>query len=81
MGGWLNETQVMYAFHFYAGTHSFLLPRVREYASRIPIFCTEWGTSQANGDGGPFLDQAKAQGLGFGPLMAPSLAFRDYWAI
>lgn len=50
---------VMYAFHFYAGTHESLLDRVIEYASQIPIFSTEWGTSQASGDGGPYLDIAE----------------------
>merc|ERR1712048_1197347 len=51
---------IMYAFHFYAGTHMGLMARVREEARRIPIFATEWGTSQASGDGGPFLDNAKS---------------------
>jgi len=50
---------VMYAFHFYAGTHASLLQRVRETAPKIPLFSTEWGTSQASGDGGPYLDVAK----------------------
>jgi aryl-phospho-beta-D-glucosidase BglC (GH1 family) len=50
---------VMYAFHFYAGTHASLLQRVRETAPKIPIFSTEWGTSQASGDGGPYLNVAK----------------------
>merc|ERR1712048_160882 len=50
---------IMYAFHFYAGTHMSLMERVREEARLIPIFATEWGTSQANGDGGPYLDDAK----------------------
>merc|ERR1711953_509935 len=49
----------MYAFHFYAGTHMSLMARVREEARLIPIFATEWGTSQANGDGGPYLEDAK----------------------
>lgn len=49
---------VMYAFHFYAGTHMPLVKRVREEAKLIPIFATEWGTSQANGDGGPYLEAA-----------------------
>merc|ERR1712048_931929 len=51
---------IMYAFHFYAGTHMQLMQRVREEAKQIPIFATEWGTSYASGDGGPFLDNAKA---------------------
>lgn len=50
---------VMYAFHFYAGTHDFLLSRVEQYASEIPIFATEWGTSEASGNNGPFLDVAQ----------------------
>jgi len=50
---------VMYAFHFYSGTHRALLSRVRTYALRIPIFVTEWGTSRASGDGGPFLETAR----------------------
>ena len=49
---------VMYTFHFYAGSHTSLLGRVEQYASQIPIFVTEWGTSQANGDGGPYLTEA-----------------------
>jgi len=54
-----NPYNVMYGFHFYAGTHESLLQRVREYAPQIPIFSTEWGTSQASGDGGPYLDVAE----------------------
>lgn len=50
------STNVMYAFHFYAGTHASLLSRVRQYRSAIPLFCTEWGTSEASGNHGPFLD-------------------------
>jgi len=50
---------VMYAFHFYAGTHRFLLSRLRQHAASLPIFVTEWGTSDASGDGGPYLDNAK----------------------
>mmetsp|Transcript_30089 Transcript_30089/g.93076 ORF Transcript_30089/g.93076 Transcript_30089/m.93076 type:complete len:1269 (-) Transcript_30089:147-3953(-) len=43
---------VMYAFHFYACTHDFLLDRVKEVRSQIPIFVSEWGTSSADGNGG-----------------------------
>ena len=50
---------VMYAFHFYAGTHESLMSRVKENAPKIPIFATEWGTSEASGNNGPFLDVAK----------------------
>merc|ERR1711972_670827 len=51
---------VMYAFHFYAGTHMGLMARGHEEAKLIPIFATEWGTSQASGHGGPYLEDAKA---------------------
>lgn len=54
------QYNVMYAFHFYAGTHMFLLNRVREYITKIPIFVTEWGTSEASGDNGPYLDNTQA---------------------
>lgn len=44
------EPNIMYAFHFYAGTHatSMLIP----YINLIPIFVTEWGASNSSGDGG-----------------------------
>merc|ERR1711937_910925 len=35
------------------------MTRVREEAKHIPIFATEWGTSNYDGDGGPFLDNSK----------------------
>ena len=50
---------VMYVFHFYAGSHMSLTSRVTQYASQIPIFVSEWGSSQASGDGGPYLTEAK----------------------
>jgi hypothetical protein len=55
----LNPHNVMYAFHFYAGSHMGLLERVRSEAALIPIFATEWGTSTYSGDGGVFSEQAK----------------------
>lgn len=47
---------VMYTVHFYAGTHG------KEHRKNIkkalkmgaPVFCTEWGTTMASGDGGVF---------------------------
>jgi len=50
---------VMYGFHFYAGSHSNLRARVREYATVIPIFVSEWGTSQASGNAGVYLTESK----------------------
>lgn len=40
---------VMYTFHFYAGTHASLLPRLAQQATKIPIFVTEWGATQSDG--------------------------------
>merc|ERR1739848_792241 len=34
----VKSYHVMYGFHFYAGTHSSLRARVREYATVLPIF-------------------------------------------
>lgn len=51
----------MYALHFYAGTHGQFLRDKANYAlsKGAPIFVTEWGTSDASGNGGVFLDQSR----------------------
>lgn len=58
----IADGNTMYAFHFYSGTH-----KENEYVwsnvesaleAGIALFCTEWGTSSASGDGGPFLEEA-----------------------
>lgn len=51
-----------YTVHFYSGTHgeslrSNVLSAMRQGQA---VFCSEWGTSKATGDGGPYLDQAEA---------------------
>lgn len=52
---------IMYTFHFYAGTHGDELREkvVRAQDGGLPIFVTEWGTSEASGDGGPYTEEAK----------------------
>ncbi len=50
--------QLMYSFHFYAGTHTDLIPRLKEYAGKIPVFITEWGTTAADGHTGIYLENA-----------------------
>ncbi|WP_426448121.1 cellulase family glycosylhydrolase [Paenibacillus sp. S-38] len=52
---------IMYAAHFYAGTHGQWLRDKIDYArgKGASVFVTEWGTSDASGDGGPFLTQAQ----------------------
>lgn len=46
-----NAYNVMYAFHFYAGSHSWMIPNLKTAIGSIPIFCTEWGTSTSTGNG------------------------------
>lgn len=50
-----------YTVHFYSGTHGESLRNNVLSALRQgqAVFCSEWGTSEASGDGGPFLDQAE----------------------
>ncbi|WP_078579508.1 cellulase family glycosylhydrolase [Salipaludibacillus agaradhaerens] len=57
----LADPNVMYAFHFYAGTHGQNLRDQVDYAldQGAAIFVSEWGTSAATGDGGVFLDEAQ----------------------
>ncbi|MEK5081914.1 cellulase family glycosylhydrolase [Bacillus sp. FSL H8-0515] len=57
----LKDANVMYALHFYAGTHGQFLRDKANYAlsKGAPLFVTEWGTSDASGNGGVFLDQSR----------------------
>ena len=50
----LNEKNVMYAFHFYAQTHTnnFRSRVEKAIKSGLPIFITEFGTCDASGNGG-----------------------------
>nr|WP_244864963.1 cellulase family glycosylhydrolase [Xylanibacillus composti] len=57
----LSFSNVMYAAHFYAGTHGqFLRDRI-DYALNkgAGIFVSEWGTSDATGGGGVYLTQSQ----------------------
>lgn len=48
----IDEKNIMYAFHFYAGSHDHLMSKFEEAANEnLPIFVTEWGTSYADGNG------------------------------
>ena len=57
----LNFTNVLYALHFYAGTHRDELRRNANFAlsRNLPIFVSEWGLTDATGKGG--LDLSEAQ--------------------
>ena len=47
-----NAYNTMYSFHFYAASHSSYRSEVQSAANSIPIFATEWGLSDASGNGG-----------------------------
>jgi endoglucanase len=55
----LKYDNIMYTFHFYAGTHKEdLRDRIISNVSGIPLFCTEWGSSDCNAKGGPYAEEA-----------------------
>ena len=54
----INDELVMYALHFYSGTHTeWLRERVKEALKNIPIFVSEWGVSDASGNGGVYKEE------------------------
>lgn len=57
----LDDKNTMYALHFYSGTHKKnLRDKVdKALANKIPIFVSEFGVSDASGNGGVYLDEAK----------------------
>ncbi|ATA23843.1 1,3-beta-glucanase [Brenneria goodwinii] len=57
----LPDRNTMYVLHFYAGTHKLSLRERLDYALNrgVPIFVSEWGTSEAAGDKGPFLAESR----------------------
>ncbi len=57
----INESNIMYALHFYAGTHKENLRDKAQIAlnNNLPLFVSEWGMSDASGNGGIFIDSSK----------------------
>lgn len=56
----LSYENIMYAFHFYAGTHKqYLRDRVNAASDKIALFSTEWGTSDCYAQRGPYLGETK----------------------
>lgn len=54
----INDELVMYALHFYSGTHTeWLRERAKEALKNIPIFVSEWGVSDASGNGGVYKEE------------------------
>src|ERR1035437_3820046 len=43
-------SNLMYTFHFYAGSHT--TDMLTNYINQLPIFVTEWGPSDSSGNGG-----------------------------
>lgn len=57
----LNTANIMYTCHFYSGTHTqWLRDRISNAISQgLPVFISEWGTSDASGNGGVFTDETQ----------------------
>lgn len=56
----LQEKNIMYALHFYAGTHKEKLrEKAQKALERIPIFVSEWGVGEASGNGGVFIEESQ----------------------
>lgn len=57
----VDGENLMYAIHFYSGTHGQDLRDKVDKALELgaPIFSSEWGTSQASGTGGPYITKAE----------------------
>ncbi|EGB09645.1 hypothetical protein AURANDRAFT_12783, partial [Aureococcus anophagefferens] len=71
---------VMYAFHFYACSHQSLLARVEEFRTVIPIFVSEWGTSDYSGNGATCVCDAR-DFLDVFSRAAPSISMAQWsWA-
>lgn len=57
----IQETNIMYTTHFYAGTHhQDLRDKIEDaLASGLPICISEWGVSAADGNGGVYVESAQ----------------------
>ena len=62
------DDNTIYSLHFYSGTHetahdktdrdNVMSNAIYALENDAPIFVSEWGVSEATGDGGPYLDEA-----------------------
>ena len=57
----IDGKNIMYALHFYSGTHKeYLREKVdKALSNNLPIFVSEFGVSDASGNGGVYLDEAR----------------------
>lgn len=61
----LSDSNLAYALHFYAGSHTTLLERARAVVNQgLPLFVTEWGATLSSGDGGVY-EEAVAEWMRF----------------
>ena len=60
IGNKIDDNNTMYALHFYSGTHTDYLRDKAKNAlnNNVPIFVSEFGVSDASGNGGVYLDEA-----------------------
>lgn len=60
IGNKIDDKNTMYALHFYSGTHKDDLRNKAKKAldNNVPIFVSEFGVSDASGNGGVYLDEA-----------------------
>ena len=60
IGNKLEYSNIMYSLHFYTGTHKEYLrdKATKAISNGIPVFVSEWGVSDASGNGGVYLDEA-----------------------
>jgi len=57
----VTDANVAYTFHFYACTHgASYRTKVSNAAAKIPLFFTEWGTTEASGGGSVCISEADA---------------------
>ena len=55
----IEEKNIMYSLHFYSGTHTdYLRDKAKTALLKIPIFISEFGISDASGNGGIFIEEA-----------------------
>lgn len=57
----VNDNNTMYALHFYSGSHKqYLRDKIdKALSNNIPVFVSEFGVSDASGNGGVYLEEAK----------------------
>ena len=57
----LSYPNLMYTCHFYAGTHGeWLRSKIKTALNKgLPVFISEWGTSNASGRGGVYVNEAE----------------------